>query len=92
MLFYDFECFRHDWLVVIMDTDTKETHVIVNDRPRLIQLYEENKNFYRYKNIYIRTKWYTHNKNIHIGEIKQYKKKKEKERERLIPLFFFIPI
>lgn len=26
-----------------MDTDTKQTHVIVNDRPRLIQLYEENK-------------------------------------------------
>lgn len=43
MLFYDFEVFQHDWLVVIMDTDTKETHVIVNDRQQLIRLYEENK-------------------------------------------------
>ena len=38
------EVFPHDWLVVIMDTDTKETHVIVNDRKKLIQLYEQNKN------------------------------------------------
>ena len=44
MLFYDFEVFSHDWLVVIMDTDTKEIHVIVNDREKLIQLYEQNKN------------------------------------------------
>lgn len=44
MLFYDFEVFSHDWLVVIMDTDTKETHVIVNNRQKLIQIYEQNKN------------------------------------------------
>jgi DNA polymerase elongation subunit (family B) len=43
MLFYDFECFRHDWLVVIMDTDTKSTHVIVNDRDKLITFYNDHK-------------------------------------------------
>ncbi len=31
MLFYDFEVFKHDWLVVIKDTDTKKTHIIVNN-------------------------------------------------------------
>lgn len=44
MLFYDFEVFLHDWLVVIMDTDTKTTNIIVNDRDKLIQFYESNKN------------------------------------------------
>jgi len=44
MLFYDFEVYPHDWLVVIMDTDTKSTHVIVNDREQLINLYNANKN------------------------------------------------
>lgn len=29
--FYDFEVFKHDWLVVIKDTDTKKTHIIVNN-------------------------------------------------------------
>lgn len=31
LLFYDFEVFKHDWLVVIADTNTKNFHVIVND-------------------------------------------------------------
>lgn len=44
MLFYDFEVYKQDWLVVIKDTDTKETHKIVNDREYLIELYEANKN------------------------------------------------
>ena len=44
ILFYDFEVFRYDWLVVIMDTDTKSTHVIVNDQEQLTKLYESNKN------------------------------------------------
>lgn len=44
MLFYDFECFKYDWLVVIKDTDTKQTHTIVNNREQLNSFYEQNKN------------------------------------------------
>ena len=43
MLFYDFEVFKEDWLVVIKDTDQKETYVIVNAREKLIDMYENNK-------------------------------------------------
>ena len=43
MLFYDFEVFKYDWLVVIKDTDTQTTHTIVNDRDKLIKLYEANR-------------------------------------------------
>ncbi len=43
ILFYDFEVFKHDWLVCIMDTDTKSTHVIVNDRDELITFYNDHK-------------------------------------------------
>ena len=31
MLFYDFEVFKFDWLVVVMDTAEKKKHVIIND-------------------------------------------------------------
>ena len=41
MLFYDFEVFKQDWLVVIMDTSTRETHVIINDPDRLEAFYNE---------------------------------------------------
>ncbi|NFA43384.1 hypothetical protein EXM65_12580 [Clostridium botulinum] len=44
MLFYDFEVFKHDWLVVIKDTTTEKTHVIVNDTDKLIAFYNENIN------------------------------------------------
>lgn len=44
MLFYDFEVFNHDWLVVIVDTDTKKEHEIINDVPGLIQFYNDHKN------------------------------------------------
>lgn len=44
ILFYDFEVFKHDWLVVVMDTDTKSTHVIVNNRQQLIDLYNSHIN------------------------------------------------
>ena len=43
MLFYDFEVFTHDWLVVIMDTDTHKTSHIINDRKALISFYEQHK-------------------------------------------------
>lgn len=43
MLFYDFEVFKYDWLAVVVDSDTREEHVIVNDRDRLQELYEANR-------------------------------------------------
>ncbi|QYD00691.1 hypothetical protein HZF13_05490 [Lactiplantibacillus plantarum] len=39
ILFYDFECFKEDWLVVIMDSDTRRKHVIVNDSDRFVDFY-----------------------------------------------------
>ena len=44
MLFYDFEVFSQDWLVVIKDTDTRTTHKILNDPDALREIYENNKN------------------------------------------------
>ncbi len=43
MLFYDFEVFSHDWLVVIKDTNTRTTHEILNDEEELRKIYEANK-------------------------------------------------
>ncbi|MBU3107165.1 hypothetical protein [Clostridium gasigenes] len=44
MLFYDFEVFKEDWLVVIKDTDTRVTHKIVNNVEELRVMHEANKN------------------------------------------------
>ena len=44
MLFYDFEVFKHDWLVVIVNTETKTEVVIENDLEKFIDFYNENKN------------------------------------------------
>lgn len=44
MLFYDFEVFKHDWLVVIKDTETKKTTTIINNTEQLKQFYEKHKN------------------------------------------------
>ena len=43
MLFVDFEVFKHDWLAVIIDANTQQEHVIVNDSEKLAKIYEENK-------------------------------------------------
>jgi len=43
MLFYDFEVFNYDWLVVVIDSDEQKEHVIINDRDQLEALYEANK-------------------------------------------------
>ncbi|MCM1439898.1 MAG: hypothetical protein NC131_11955 [Roseburia sp.] len=43
MLFYDFEVFKYDWLVVVIDSDTHKESVIINDRDQLEALYAENK-------------------------------------------------
>lgn len=42
MIFYDFEVFMYDWLVVFIDTDTRETFHIINDPEALRELYETN--------------------------------------------------
>ena len=44
MLFYDFEVFLHDWLVVILDMDAQSETVIINDPERLKEFYEDHKN------------------------------------------------
>ncbi|MGX7328280.1 hypothetical protein [Enterococcus bulliens] len=44
ILFYDYEVFKYDWLVVIMDTDTKQEHVFVNDVEAHNKFYQEHKN------------------------------------------------
>lgn len=44
MLFYDFEVFRHDWLVVIIDMVNKCEHVIVNDVDTLREVYDKHVN------------------------------------------------
>lgn len=43
MLFYDFEVFRHDWLVVILDMEARKEHVIINDPTTLKAFYEAHK-------------------------------------------------
>ena len=40
-LFYDFEVFKYDWLVVLACPETKQEFVIVNDRQKLEKLYLE---------------------------------------------------
>lgn len=42
MLFYDFEVFAYDWLVVVMDMTAKKTHVIINSPEELEALYKTN--------------------------------------------------
>ena len=44
MLFYDFEVFSHDWLVVILDVTNRKEHVIINDPDELERVYKENVN------------------------------------------------
>lgn len=44
ILFYDFEVFKHDWLVVIIDMNKKQEHVIINDPEQLEKIYNENIN------------------------------------------------
>lgn len=41
--FYDFEVFKHDWLVVVINPVTHDEHVIINDADALTALYEGHK-------------------------------------------------
>lgn len=43
MLFYDFEVFSHDWLVIFIDPSKRKETVIVNDRELLTSFYEVHK-------------------------------------------------
>ena len=43
MIFYDFEVFKYNWLVVLVDTDAKEETVIVDDRDKMTDFYNEHK-------------------------------------------------
>lgn len=44
MLFYDFEVFKEDWLVVVIDMMNKKKHVVINDPAALEKLHAENIN------------------------------------------------
>lgn len=41
MVFYDFEVFEYDWLVVILDMINKKEHVIINDSDELKAFFEK---------------------------------------------------
>lgn len=43
MLFYDFEVFAHDWLVVIINTDNQEETIFHNDAQGLIGFYNNHR-------------------------------------------------
>lgn len=43
LIFFDFEVFKHDWLVVFNEPEKREETVIVNDADRLKAFYERNK-------------------------------------------------
>lgn len=43
MIWYDFEVFEYDWLVVLLDSKTKSEKVIVNNKEELEKFYQENK-------------------------------------------------
>lgn len=44
MIFYDFEVFKYDWLVVLKNPETRTKTVIINDTSLLTDYYEQNKN------------------------------------------------
>ena len=41
MIFYDFEVFKHDWLVVLIDPGNKQETVIINDSEKLAEFHKE---------------------------------------------------
>lgn len=43
LIFYDFEVFKYDWLVVAIDPVNDEKHFIVNDPKKLYQFYKQHK-------------------------------------------------
>lgn len=53
LIFYDFEIYLYDWLVVLIKPDEEDVQVIVNDSEALTKYYEKNKDaiFIGYNNI-----------------------------------------
>lgn len=45
IIVYDFEVFKHDWMVCWLDTQTKKIHHIVNDKAKFEKFYE----YYKYR-------------------------------------------
>lgn len=43
MIFYDFEVFMQDWLVVMIDTEARKETIIINDPDELQKFYDEHK-------------------------------------------------
>ena len=43
MLFFDFECFKYNWLVVIHDAVNNQRHVFIDDARGLTNFYNDNK-------------------------------------------------
>lgn len=48
MIYYDFESFSHDWLIVLLDltSEHEEETVIVNDPEKLQQYFEDHQMTY----------------------------------------------
>ena len=44
MVFYDFEVFAYDWLLVLIEPNERRETVIVNDRAKLLGFYEAHRN------------------------------------------------
>ena len=44
ILFYDFEVFKYDWILVLIDMDAQKETVIVNDKNELERYYTAHKN------------------------------------------------
>ena len=44
LIFYDFEVFQYDWMVVLIDYESKEKTIIIDDKNKLQNFYESNKN------------------------------------------------
>ena len=43
MIFFDFEVFAYDWLVVLANANTQAFQTIANDADRLRRFYEKNR-------------------------------------------------
>lgn len=43
MIFYDFEVFKHDWLVVLIDPEEPEPYVVINNKEHLEKIYNQYK-------------------------------------------------
>lgn len=65
LLFYDFEVFKHDWMVVVKDLESGKELSVINDKEKLMSLYLNNRN-----NIWIGYNSRTYDSYIFKGIIK----------------------